>query len=305
MKLLYIYLTYNRPTVLKECLRTSLNNTDIRPEEAYILDDASELQTQVDIANFAMKNRGMLPFNLILNQNNQGIGRNFEMAYQIMKMKNPEYIFFIESDYVFRQEYMEDCMAVFEANPHVIAIPGTSHPDMYDRQKTHELFPRLMMEQFPSDVSGREHMYKPFDLETQRGKIKVQGASNSCGCHMFAWQRFQNILDDLNRAPAMPYDKIDYLQSYWNWMDRAFNKQEGGNRRYASDQHMSCTPTYYWYEWAAQKGLDLTKNFPFLDICDASIANHLCGMGINGMIVPEGQTFVGSPVWKGETFERN
>jgi hypothetical protein len=224
-----------------------------------------------------------------------------------MKMKNPEYVFFIESDYVFRKEYMEDCMAVFEANPNTIAIPGCSHPDMYDRAKTHGLFPKLMMEQYPSDVIGREHMYKPFELETTRGKILVQGASNSCGCHMFAWQRFQQQMSSLNilnhGIAQSRYE--DFMGEYWKWMDRAFNKQEGGDRRYASDQHMSCTPTWMWYQWAERMGLDLTKNFPWLDICDASIANHLCGQGINGMIVPEGSTFVGSPVWKGEEFTRN
>lgn len=306
MKLLYIYLTYNRPTVLNDCLRTTLGNTSIAPNEAWILDDCSEPQIQADLARFAISNRNHIQLNLVLNQKNFGIGYQFEMAYQLMKMKNPEYVFFIESDYIFRQEYMEDCMAVFEANPNCIAIPGTSHPDMYNREKTHTLFPNLMREQFPEDVEGREHMYKPFQLETSRGKISVQGASNSCGCHIFAWKRFQQLMSGLGQYWIMDGEFSRPIDSYWAWMERAFNKHENGDRRYASDQHLSSTLTWYWYEWAKLKGLDLTVNFPWLDICDSSIGQHLCALGINGHLpgIKEGQTFVGSPVWLGEKFSR-
>ncbi len=286
MSVLFIYLTYNRPKVLEQCLTTSLQNTDIVPEEAWIIDDASEPNVQASLFKMALDNRGNLPINLMLRNKNEGIGWTFEHAYNLMKMKACDYVCLMESDYIWRKGWLEDCLAVFEANPHVIAIPGCDHPDMYDRNKTHNLFPRLMMEQFPTDVKGRNEMYIPFDLATNRGNIKVFGASNSCGCAIYAWNRMEKMFKDIGR-----------WEEYWKWMDRAFNKHEGGDRRNASDQHMSCSVTWYWYEYAIKHGLDLTKNFPWLNICDMSISNHLCGGGINGMIVPEGQTFVGAPSW--------
>lgn len=286
MNILFIYLTYNRPKVLGECIRTSLGNTDIAPTEAWIIDDASEISTQLSLFQMAAQNRGNIPINLMLRQKNEGIGWTFEYAYNLMKMKNYDYVCLLESDYIWRKGWLEDCLAVFEANPHVVAIPGCDHPDMYDRYKTHDLFPQLMMEQFPTDVTGREYMYKPFELDTKRGKMKVFGASNSCGCAIYAWNRMETMFKDIGR-----------WEEYWKWMDRAFNKQEGGNRRHASDQHMSCSVSWYWYEYAKKYNLDLTKNFPWINIADYSISNHLCGQGINGMIVPEGQTFVGAPTW--------
>ena len=51
--------------------------------------------------------------------------------------------------------------------------------------------------------------------------------------------------------------------------------------------------------------IDLSKNFPFLSICDYSISEHICGGGVNGMIVPEGQTFVCSPTWNNKYLKEN
>lgn len=283
---MFIYLTYNRPTVLEQCFTTSLSNTEIDIDEAWVIDDASQPNVQVSLFQMALQNRTNLPINLLLRQKNEGIGWTFEHAYNLMKMKDYDYVCLIESDYVWRKGWLEDCLAVFEANSHVVAIPGTDHVDMYDRNKTHVLFPRLMMEQFPTDVAGREHMYKPFEMDTKRGKMKVFGASNSCGCAIYAWKRMMNMLEEVNAT-----------KDFWKWMDRAFNKQEGGDRRHASDQHMSCTVTWYWYEYAKKHNLDLTINFPWINIADYAISSHLCGGGINGMIVPEGVSFVNGMAW--------
>jgi hypothetical protein len=45
------------------------------------------------------------------------------------------------------------------------------------------------------------------------------------------------------------------------------------------------------------EGISLSNNFPMLSICDYSISEHVCGGGVNGMIVPEGSTFIHSPTW--------
>lgn len=292
MSVLFIYLTYNRPLVLAKCLETSLNNSEIKPDEAWVIDDASEPNVQLSLFKMALENRGNLPLNTIFRQKNEGIGWTFEYAYNLMKIKDYDYVCLMESDYVWRKGWLEDCLAVFEANPHCVAIPGCDHPDMYDTYKTHDLFPKLMMEQFPNDVEGREHMYKPFEMDTKRGKMKVFGASNSCGCAIYSWKRMMNMLEEVNAT-----------KDFWKWMDRAFNKQDGGNRRHASDQHMSSTVTWYWYQYAKIHNLDLTKNFPWINIADYSISNHLCGQGINGMIVPEGSTFVAAPTWSDKYLE--
>ncbi len=294
MKLLYIILTFNRPNITQQCLTTLFNNTSVRPDEVWILDDCSDPQMAEGLSKIGLNSRGSpFPINTTQYNKNYGVGWNFEMAYNIVRMKSPEIVCFIESDYIFRKGWMEDVQAVFRAAPHTIMIPGVDHPDMYDRNKTHNEFCKLMVDQFGEDVEARQHMYAPFQLDTEVGNIKVQGVSNSCGCMILHWGRIQSMIKSLNIE-----------QEYWRWMERGFHKH-GGERRFASDAHMSGTPTYYWEKWAKGRGLDLSKTFAALDICDYSISEHICGGGINGMIAPEGFTFVSSPNWKQEFLVKN
>lgn len=284
MNLLYIVPTFQRPKVLSRCLETLLSNG--HPDELWILDDGSDPGLRHNLVEFQVATSQHFPTNLVLCGRNYGIGWNFENIFNIIRWKNPKYYFLVESDYIFRKGFLDDVNAVFDADPYVVALPGCDHPDMYQKEKTHGTFPNLMREQFPTDVAGREHMYIPYDLETKVGKIQVFGASNSCGCMFVHWERFQNILRDLNAE-----------KEYWGWMDRAFNKQPGGDRRNASDQHLSCSISWYWTEWAKKHNIDITKHFPFLNICDFSIASHICGGGCNAGGYPEGTTFVGAPHW--------
>lgn len=285
MDLLYVILTFNRSKVLSSCINTLMNNTSIKPDEVWLLDDGSGHQLRRGLLDLNISHE----FNLVLNGKNKGVGVNFEMAYSIIRQKNPKIVGVIESDYIWRNEFMEDIQAVFEANPYTIAIPGCNHPDMYDRSKTHGSFCDLMKDQFGKDIDARQFLYSPFTSETKVGPIKVQGASNSCGCLFLHWERLQQFL----------FKDLGVEQEYWRWMDRGFHKWGNTNRRYASDAHMSGTLTWYWEQWAKKNNIDISKHFAWLDICDHSIANHLCALGLNGCIpgIQEGQTFVGSPVW--------
>jgi hypothetical protein len=141
-------------------------------------------------------------------------------------------------------------------------------------------------------------MYIPFNIDTKNGPIKVQGVSNSCGCNILFWNRLKDILKSSNT-----------WNLYWHWMERAFHKWGGEpwGRSRASDAHMTGTISYLWEKYAQVIGLDLSKNFAWLDICDYTIAQHVCGGqdSINGKIVPEGSTFILSPCWKNEYLEKN
>jgi glycosyltransferase involved in cell wall biosynthesis len=299
MKLIHIVLSYNRPKVLARCLSTLINNTEIKPDEIWVLDDGSEAGLRKGLVEFVNTySTPQLPINVVLCGRNYGIGWAFENAYNIIKWKNPEVVGIIEADYIWRKGYMEDIMAVFAASPHTVAIPGYDHPDMYDQHKLNNTFPEIMKEQFGSDVEARPYFYKPFDLPTSLGNIKVQGVSNSCGCHFLNWKRVNELL-------LTTHDKND---EFWHWMDRAFHKWGVTDRSRASDGHISGTLTFLWERWAKLANIDITKNFAWLDICDHSIGQHLCGLGINGHLpgMQEGMTFVGSPHWPEapDTFKR-
>lgn len=296
MRTAVIFLTYNRPNIGAMSISSALKNTDIKPVETVIIDDCSEKQWKSSLFMFAQDNG----ITFLSHGRNMGIGYTFEKAYNLIRQyEDIDVVAIIETDYLWRKGWMEDCLAVFEASPHTIAIAGCNHPDMYLREKTHGTFVDLMKDQFGHDLQAREHLYKPFTLKTTRGDIQVQGVSNSCGCQIMHWGRIRQMFYDFPKLEG----------EYWKWMDRAFHKNGTGNRRYASDAHMSGTLSMfaeYWMRWKHDITVsENTSHFGFLDICDHSISTHICGMGINGMIVAEGETFVGSPKWNDEFLEKD
>jgi glycosyltransferase involved in cell wall biosynthesis len=292
MNIAFYVLTYNRPLVLRHCLETLYNNTSIKPQESWIIDDGSTKDVQGSLFSTA-QNHG---FNLLLGGRNQGIGYSFERLYNLIWQNDDlDIACIIESDYIWRKGWLEDIIATFNASPHTLAISGTSHPDMIDKKKTHGIFPDIMKEQFGQDLESRDALYIPFDLPTEAGTIKVQGVSNSCGCMMLNWKRMKTVIDTL--------EDINVIgpREYKQRMDRAFNKGiTHDTRRNASDGHMSSIISMFGEKYLKYRNLDVTKDFPFLDICDYSISQHICGGGVNGMIVPEGATFISSPHWSPE-----
>ena len=299
MKIAFIIVTFNRPNIAQLSFKTLFGNTNVKPDHVTIIDDSSELDYRKYLFDFCNQNR----FNFVSHGKNLGIGFSFEKAYSTMReYEDVDLVCFVESDYVWRKGWLEDVTSVFDSSPYTIAIAGCNHPDMYDRVKTHTEFPKLMVDQFGYDLKSRENLYNPFSLQTKTGQIEVQGVSNSCGCQIVHLKRLKEIFS-LNIFNDPVYNSTENL--YWKFMERAFHKNNTGNRRYASDAHMSGTLSMFAEKYMLYKGVDISKNFGFLDICDYSISSHICGGGINGMIVPEGSTFVGSPKFKIEYLEKN
>lgn len=309
-----ILFSFQRPRVLEAALKTLLRNTKIIPKDFYILDDGSDKNLQQELLKCVWDiNDQFCPAHLYLAAKNRGISYNFELGYNIMRASESNGIFaFIESDYIFRKGYLEDVIAVFEASPYTIAIAGVDHPDMVDRQKTHGTFVNLMTEQFGEDVQSRSNLYNEFELETTRGKIKVRSISNSCGCMFIHWGRLKKILKEgdiknnaLNQFGGIGMSSIYSTEKYWEWMDRAWNKHNPPDRKYASDGHLSCTLTYFAEKYMIDNHVDISKNFGMLSISDRSISQHLCGGGVNGGNYPEGSTFVISPTFHQEDLDKD
>ncbi len=292
MNIGFYILTYNRPAVLQHCIQTLFGNTTIAPKEAWIIDDGSRTDVQNALVELGQRRQ----VNLMLSTKNYGIGYSFERVYNLIYQNDDlDLACIIESDYIWRKGWLEDVVATFKASPNTLAIAGTDHPDMYDRAKTHTTFPEIMEEQFAKDLEARELLYKPYDLETERGKIKVQGVSNSCGCLILNWKRMKSVIESLED------ENLIGAREYKRRMDRAFNKGiTHDTRRNASDGHMSSIISMFGEMYLKKNKISLDRNFPFLSICDYSISEHVCGGGVNGAIVPEGTTFIHAPTWKQE-----
>jgi glycosyltransferase involved in cell wall biosynthesis len=291
--------TYNRPKILEQSLASVLNNTEVSPSEVWIIDDGSSAALKRSLLEFSLQSPTNI--NLLIHGKNMGIGYAFERIYNLMRQSESlDVACIIESDYIWRKDWLRDCLDVFEASPYTVSISAVDHPDYYDKNKTQNIFPEIMKEFFGKDLESRQHLFNPFELETNSGKIKVQGTSNTCGCQIFHWGRFKKIIKELEDAGIVP------INDYWRLMDRAFNKGvTHDTRKNASDGVMSSTVSFYAEQYMKLKGVDITKNFGILSICDYSPSQHVCGQGVNGMIVPEGVTFVSSPTWRNEYLNEN
>lgn len=294
MNSLLILFCYNRPTILSECVKTLFGNTEYQFDEVLLIDDGSRPDVISAISQFivAQRENKRTKFSLMTFGKNQGYSYAAEFAFKYTLWRNPKYLFFIEQDYVFRKGWAEEAIAVLEASPKTVAISGYSNPDYYDKSKTDEMFQKIIEDELGHDPCKREFMHKPFKLSTSVGDIEVQGTSNSCGTCIVNWQNML-ALDDM-------------YKSFWkSVIERACNMHPGGNRLNYGDGPFTHGISFYWYN--KYKDVDFEKEFPWLDICDYSIANHINGgaESINGKIVPEGTTFVSSPKWSNEYINSN
>jgi len=286
MKLLYIIYTHNRPIILKECLATLFSNTNVKPHRVVILDDASEKSTKVGLWQFCLENSTKeMPIDMLSFNENIGYGTNFEFGLSVARVYNPEYVFFVESDYIFRKNWAEDILEVFESEigKKSIGISGYDHPDFYTPERYDKMYRNIIKEDYGSDPVNRTNMFKLFDCTLGNKTLKLSGISNSCGTIYLKW-RF--TMELMKKYPEMKT----------TWWERLANKQPGGNRKLLADGPLSHGLSYYWSLYAKEQGWDTSKYFPLLNIVP-SVSNHINALGINGNIpgIQEGQTFVGSP----------
>lgn len=300
MNIIFLIPFYQRPSIAQASINTLINNTNITPNEVYFIDDGSDPAMRRALLEISI-NSSKFPIHFHSHGKNCGIGHTFEEIFDIIRRKEPDIAVICESDYIWRKEWLEDCLAVFEASPNTVAIPGVHHPDMYDRNKTHGEFVGIMKGYFSQDISNREHLYKPFNLETSRGSITVQGVSNSCGAQILHYGRVREFF----------FNQLKKEDFFWHWIGKACFKDKPEMRHSASDGAMTSTISWLWDRWAREVAqLDLSKNFGWLDIADFSISSHKCGNGRNGVLpgIKEGDTFLDTDKWKDEyihNFTRN
>ncbi len=295
MESLLILFIHNRPKILLGCLETLFNGNPYKFDEILFINDASDDETNQIISEIVLRyaNSNEIKFNLVHFAQNQGYGGASEFAFNYVKWRNPKYYFHIESDYLFRHGWTKETIEVLKASPKTLGISGYSHPDFYINNKINKDYPEAIIREYGSDPCPRELLFKPFSLKTEEGNISVQGTSNSSGCVIVNWHNFMSLSEE--------------FPDFWdNVLMRAANKYEGNRKTYGDGpfSHGSC---FYWYNSQVAKESDLSKEFAWLDICDYSLSNHICGGedSINGYIVPEGHTFVSSPKWKNEYLKEN
>lgn len=283
MNLLYIIYTHNRGAILSECLNSLFSKNETKPDRVIIIDDASTEILKQNLFTFSLQNK-TIPIDFISINKNIGYGMSAEIGIKLAEIYNYKYAFFIESDYIFNKNSIDIVLDIFENTEYgknAVGFSGYDNPDFYKSNQTDKTFKEIIINDCGEDNLNRDIMYKPFDIETKYGKKQLELVSNSCGTMYFNWHKINAI-------------KQEFPSEYAIWVDKTTDKHK--SKRNLNDGMMSHGISWLWTKWAKKNGIDTNKFTGLLNI-KPSIANHINGGGINGYIVPEGQSFVGSPTY--------
>lgn len=281
--ILFVIFTHNRPAVMKESLRTIFENTSIKPSNVLILDDGSQQETKDYLYDFCKKGG----YNFYSGAKPYGYCRNFRLALKHIEEINPDYVFFMESDYYFRKNYLEECFAVNDLDRSV-GVTGFSHPDFVISDKTNRWYGEVVTEQFGEDIKNRDKIYKVFTAKTEAGDIDIQYGTHSCGTFFWNRKRFLELLIAAGDGLLGDFETI---------LDRATEYGEKG--RVINDGMITGGISLFWSK-AIETLYGATEDSPhsaFIDIFNPSIALHVAGGGVNGSDAAEGQTSVRPINW--------
>lgn len=286
MKSLLILFVYNREKILKKCLESLFNNTEHRFSEVLFVNDGSSPQLTNNLNAFVLQNyeNPETRFSQITFTKNNGYGTVAEFALNFAIIRDPEFLFFVESDYLFAKNGLDKVIDIFENTEfgkNCFGFSGYDNPDFYKDEKVNGDFLKIIYQDCGEDNLNRSIMYKPFLLKTKYGQIDLEFVSNSCGTMYFNWALVSKIREQ-------------FPSEFQFWIDKITDK--GKSRRLLNDGMMSHGGSWLWNKYAIKNGINRNKFCALLNI-KPSIANHVNGGGINGHIVAEGAGFVDSPTW--------
>lgn len=274
-KIAFVYFSYNRKDILIQSLETSLKNTNIKPDQIFIFDDCSNLDTQSALKEFISKNN--FNFKIEFNDKNIGYAASYKKCFNILKNPTFDYIFFLETDYIWRKGYLEECLELLEKEEDSVGVCGSSFKEFYEKDKCQKWFGEVTKEQFGKDVSNRIDLYQPKYIKTKNYNIKIQYGTHCCGTFLFNKNRFFNNLNQ------------NQINRFWEIMEKATEVKS--NKSVINDGMITGGISMLWDEFLQKRynGEKFEKS-AFIDIIDYVIGVHVEGGGINGSDNPEGST---------------
>lgn len=284
---LFIFFVYDRPTVLKKCLETffaGIKNQDFtkgsRSKFIFLLDGPNYTTEEVFL-NFIADNGIEEKYEIeIINTENRGYSYRFFEALNLAILYNPSLLGFIETDYVYSENFMDTIFNAFWLAPKAIAVTGFSHPDFYNKDKSGTWFGQSVTEQYGEDIPNRDNIYKPFKIEN----LELQYATHSCCTFFIQWSRF------LDKAK-----ETGNLDNLYRIFDEVCERQ--GNFKPITPNDGMLTGGISLL-WARMNGYNKdTKESAFIDVISPCTAMHCEGAGINGNYLPEGVSNCVPPKW--------
>ena len=154
--------------ILENCLSTVFKN-DYQFSEVLLVNDGSSPELSAAISDFVLKNQNHpnTKFSLMHFGKNQGYGQTAEFALNYAVVRNPKYLFIVEQDYVFRANWADIVMEIFEGSEigrNALGFSGYDNEDFYKSDKINDIFPRIIVEDCGEDNLNRSIMYKPLEI---------------------------------------------------------------------------------------------------------------------------------------------
>ena len=280
MSHLFIFFTYNRPVVLRRSLESFFRDKYPEDSEFLIINDGFDS----DVLKIINECREKFGAKIIQHDKNYGYSYSFYEALNLTIKLSPEFVFFIETDYVFRKGFYDDCLKALK-NTQAVGIPGSSHPDFYKPEAYFKWYGDVTKEQFGQDIPNRKNLYKHFQHED----ITVQYGTHACCCFMLNWKKF------IEKVRAEKY-----LSGLFTLMDRACEKYAFFGVKTPNDGMITGGISLLW---ATMNGYnEESDGAAFIDIVNPPIAIHIAGGGINATYLPENETSIIPPFWENEYY---
>ena len=174
MNTLAIIFSYKRPAILEKCIESLFTQSKFFPKSVVIIDDGSG----TDVLDVLQKAEEKFPgITLVKKDTNKGFSDSAKIGLEITRNNNPDYAFWIESDYVFQPSGLDlvmDCFINTDYGRAAVAIAGCNHPNYRWPQMHQSILPDCMKMQVGEDNVNRAGLYRPFHVETSQHKFCLE-----------------------------------------------------------------------------------------------------------------------------------
>lgn len=277
MKTLAFVFSYNRPETLKACLESLYFGSKFIPTQIVVLDDGSSWETKQEILTPPMLWPSKSQYAFGPWDDNQGLSRSAVSALSMARESNPDFVFLIEGDYVFRSRGLDcvmDCLTNTPEGDSCLGIAGYDHPNQRQLEYTDHIFPDCMKAQVGEDNVNRSALHRPRMVEGLFN-YSIELVSNTCFTSYLHWG---NICKVAAEFPEL-----------WDLLDQACAPRENPNypdsgkyksQRTVDDGMLSHALSLCWNRYAIKHGLDRERLGAWLNI-RPSVAEHRFEGGTN------------------------
>lgn len=276
MKTQAFVFSYNRPATLRACLESLVTASDFVPDEITLLDDGStdpEMKSAAQpLFDYGSKNPDKPKPTIIQFEKNGGFSRSASQALAMARHANPDFVFFIEGDYVFRPGGLDLVIDVLTNTPEgdqCLGIAGYDHPNQRSATYQEHIFPNCMRAQMGEDNVNRAALHRPMMREDSRGcPYAMELVSNTCFSSYLHWRNIQKVaaefpeLNDLLDQAVAPRENPNYP-------DSGKYKAE----RTVDDGMLSHALSLCWNRYALKHGIDRNRYAAWLNL-RPGVAEH-------------------------------